>query len=64
MIEEAADWRIFAMIRVFRHPENVADLVDWEIHLETTCPEHGPQKWNPVFGQDHARTKNREIACG
>jgi hypothetical protein len=23
-----------------------------------TAQEHDPEKWNPVFGKDHAQTKN------
>lgn len=50
MIEAAAGRRILAMIGVFHHPKNVADLVDREIHLETAYPEHDRQKWNPGCG--------------
>lgn len=34
MIEASASWRIVAMIGVFHHPNDVAELVAREVHLE------------------------------
>jgi hypothetical protein len=30
---------------------------DEPIQRESPCLEHDPEKWNPVFGKDHAQTK-------
>jgi hypothetical protein len=31
---------------------------EFEALFGATGPEHDPEKWEPVFGQDHAQTKS------
>ena len=50
--------RIGEIIRL----KNYATLVPDDIRCASACAiawlEHDPEKWEPVFGKDHARTKS------
>jgi len=47
-----------AIVMRIRFRENRRDLIQPPHRSQAARLEHDPEKWEPVFGQDHAQAKN------
>ena len=54
---------VVAIVVMLKAPKGlwglVADRFGWQVFPLERRLEHDPEKWEPVFGKDHAQTRNQ-----